>query len=50
GHILGNGDVGSVDSAWRMAHSYGVDGVLIGRAAEGNPAVFNSQIINSQIL
>lgn len=40
GHILGNGDIESVDSALLMAHRYGVDGVLIGRAAEGNLGIF----------
>jgi tRNA-dihydrouridine synthase len=40
GHILGNGDVKSAHSARLMAHRYGVDGVLIGRAAEGNPGIF----------
>lgn len=40
GHILGNGDIESVNSARQMARNYGVDGVLIGRAAEGNPAIF----------
>jgi len=46
GHILGNGDVKEIQDARRKTLEYGVDGVLIGRAAEGNPAVFNSQIIN----
>jgi tRNA-dihydrouridine synthase len=41
GHILGNGDVGSVRSAQDAVRRYGVDGVLIGRAAEGNPGIFN---------
>jgi len=40
GHILGNGDVESLDEAIQKCEQYGVDGVLIGRAAEGNPAVF----------
>lgn len=39
-HILGNGDVESVESAKEKVESYGVDGVLIGRAAEGNPSIF----------
>lgn len=41
GHILGNGDVKSVQQAAYSVQQYGVDGVLIGRAAEGNPWVFN---------
>lgn len=40
GHILGNGDVMSIEEAQSRVEEYGVDGVLIGRAAEGNPAVF----------
>ena len=50
GHILGNGDVNEMIDARRKTLEYGVDGVLIGRAAEGNPAIFNSQISNSPIL
>ena len=40
GHILGNGDVGSAQQAAYSVQQYGVDGVLIGRAAEGNPGIF----------
>lgn len=40
GHILGNGDVKSREEAIEKCQTYGVDGVLIGRAAEGNPGVF----------
>ncbi|GAB4026744.1 MAG: tRNA-dihydrouridine synthase [Candidatus Microgenomates bacterium] len=39
-HILGNGDVASLSEARDKTERYGVDGVLIGRAAEGNPLVF----------
>lgn len=39
-HILGNGDVTSLSEAKEKTERYGVDGVLIGRAAEGNPLVF----------
>jgi nifR3 family TIM-barrel protein len=42
GHILGNGDIDSVASAKLKVESYGVDGVLIGRGAEGNPGVFKT--------
>jgi len=38
--ILGNGDVSSLAQARERVAQYGVDGVLIGRAAEGNPWVF----------
>ncbi|PIR99086.1 hypothetical protein COT87_01335, partial [Candidatus Collierbacteria bacterium CG10_big_fil_rev_8_21_14_0_10_44_9] len=40
GHILGNGDITSINNLQFTIHKYGVDGVLIGRAAEGNPGVF----------
>lgn len=40
GHILGNGDVQSVSDGMDKVARYGVDGFLIGRAAEGNPAIF----------
>lgn len=41
--LLGNGDVASLaDARWR-ANSYGVDGVLIGRASWGNPFVFRDE-------
>lgn len=40
GFILGNGDIGSVEEGRRRVEQYGLDGFLIGRAAEGNPAVF----------
>lgn len=39
-HILGNGDVNSLSDAAEKVERYGVDGVLIGRAAQGNPLVF----------
>lgn len=38
--ILGNGDVPSWAEAQRRTSEYGLDGVLIGRAACGNPFVF----------
>ncbi|MEI8232788.1 MAG: tRNA-dihydrouridine synthase [bacterium] len=50
GHILGNGDVTSVQQAADYVAQYGVDGVLIGRAAEGNPGIYKSQILNPPIL
>lgn len=40
GHILGNGDVCGMSDALGKIKEYGVDGVLIGRCAEGNPAIF----------
>lgn len=38
--IFGNGDVRTVAEAHERVAQYGVDGVLIGRAVEGNPWVF----------
>ena len=40
--FLGNGDVDSVQSAEDRVRRYGVDGVLMGRAAMGAPWIFNS--------
>ena len=40
GYILGNGDIGSVAEGMDKVKQYGVDGFLIGRAAEGNPGIF----------
>ncbi|MFZ2199703.1 MAG: tRNA-dihydrouridine synthase [Microgenomates group bacterium] len=49
GVIMGNGDVQSVDEAREKVVKYGVDGVLIGRAAEGNPAIFISHYTNTPL-
>lgn len=38
--VLGNGDVTDYESAMRMIEQTGCDGVMIGRAAEGNPWIF----------
>ncbi len=40
--LLGNGDVKSLSDAYQKIAQYQVDGVLIGRAAMGNPKVFVS--------
>lgn len=39
--IIGNGDITSAPRAVEMQQRYGVDGVMIGRAAVGNPWIFN---------
>ncbi|MCM1042172.1 MAG: tRNA dihydrouridine synthase DusB [Bacteroides sp.] len=38
--VFGNGDIDSAPKALQMKERYGVDGVLIGRAAIGNPWIF----------
>jgi len=38
--IIGNGDVDSGPKALEMKNRYGVDGIMIGRAATGNPWIF----------
>jgi tRNA-dihydrouridine synthase B len=39
--IFGNGDIDSPNKALEYKKRYGVDGVMIGRAAIGNPFIFN---------
>lgn len=38
--VLGNGDVTDAEAAKRMLAQTGCDGILIGRAAQGNPWIF----------
>lgn len=38
--IYGNGDINSAEKALEYKNRYGVDGILIGRAAIGNPFIF----------
>lgn len=39
--IFGNGDIDSPEKAKEYKDKYGVDGIMIGRAAIGNPWIFN---------
>src|SRR5258706_8494743 len=39
--IFGNGDIDSPQKAWEYKNRYGVDGLMIGRAAIGYPWIFN---------
>jgi len=39
--IIGNGDVLTAEDGYQKAHTYGVDGVMIGRALFGNPWFFH---------
>lgn len=39
--IFGNGDIDSPQKALEYKERYGVDGIMIGRAAIGNPWIFN---------
>ncbi len=39
--VIGNGDIDSVDKAQQAFQLYGVDAVMIGRAAMGNPWLFD---------
>ncbi len=41
--FLGNGDVKSLTEAKKKTKAYSLDGVLIGRAAQGNPWVFTGK-------
>ena len=38
--VFGNGDIDSGPKAEEMKNRYGIDGILIGRAATGNPWIF----------
>jgi nifR3 family TIM-barrel protein len=41
--ILGNGDLRDMSDVYRRVRQCGVDGVLLGRAAEGNPWIFKAK-------
>ena len=40
--IIGNGDIDSVEKAFAYQQKYGVDALMIGRAAVGNPWIFKA--------
>ena len=43
--VLGNGDIGSLTEAIARIHASRVDGILIGRAALGNPWIFHGKAL-----
>ena len=50
--IFGNGDIDSAEKMLEYKNRYGVDGILIGRAAMGNPFIFQQckQILSGEAI
>lgn len=50
--IFGNGDIDSAEKMLEYKNRYGVDGILIGRAAMGNPFIFQQckQILSGKTI
>ncbi|MSP39483.1 MAG: tRNA-dihydrouridine synthase [Deltaproteobacteria bacterium] len=48
--VLGNGDLRDMGDVYRRVRDSGVDGVLLGRAAEGNPWIFKAKDYLKQCL
>lgn len=50
--VIGNGDIDSAEKALDYRNRYGVDGIMIGRAAIGNPWIFQNikQLIENKPL
>jgi len=47
--IFGNGDISSIEEAYKKAEETGADGVMLGRAIFGNPWLFNTAVKSEQV-